>query len=855
MADTYTVPYNLLKAEAGKQPWYAEMNTNLDTINDAMKANADGVAGNITDIGINAAAIVANAGDIDSHSVQHEDAGIDEISLTGLEGSQIKIGASNIQIDTLVEKTVDHGLDIELIHFEDQRITGLQTPVADDEPATFGLLKSTINNLDPQESIKDMIDFAAEPSTPAIGDRYIMNGTTGVGSISTLTTFTQWYIYELSLGIIDSTCDTNSTTTVTMDDTSVITAGQLVTGAGIPADTIVASITNNTTFELSQAATATASDVTLTFKDWTEIASNDGMYAWLEDEEKFYLYDLDAATWVPFGGFVTHNNLGGLQGGTSAEYYHLTASEHTEIAGWLNNVTLDTNGDASIGAITVNQNSDTVILSHDGTDGIITSSDGGLKLTTSEGTNTPYVLNVAGRGSGFGSINFDGATWLHAEGADNVFLGWVMAASITEAIAARNTGVGSGAFENITIGLDNTAIGMTALGGLTEGTENTCIGVSSGSSITTGDNNVCIGIGTGAMITTSDNTLIGSLAGTLLTGAGNVMLGYAAGAQVTAVSNKLYIANSNTTTPLIYGDFSAAELTINGILDVIGNTPGDVGGFAAGALQVTSPTVAEFAGATITGHNSYGGNKQLWYIGSTSTSTHDNVAFINRRNANLELHTNNLPRMTIQADGKVGIGIAAPTEKLDVVGNIKTNGNITDGTNAVTPAALKYKEYDFGGGGWDYPAANPADWEDYVLGTGTVRVHWFDPTTDEYLDAQIKAPKFLDTAGTVTFEAEVIHAAGSTSKNVVLEFHHSARATTENVNAAYVIESSGTKAVINTADFITLITWTETVSNLGWASDDFIRIKFARDADGTGGTDDLAEDAGLIHFRVLVPIL
>jgi len=40
-----------------------------------------------------------------------------------------------------------------------------------------------------------------------------------------------------------------------------------------------------------------------------------------------------------------HNNLFSLQGGIDSEYYHLTESEHSELTGWLDNVTLDVNGD------------------------------------------------------------------------------------------------------------------------------------------------------------------------------------------------------------------------------------------------------------------------------------------------------------------------------------------------------------------------------------------------------------------------------------------------------------------------------------------------------------------------------
>lgn len=71
---------------------------------------------------------------------------------------------------------------------------------------------------------------------------------------------------ELGTGVADATCDTtNTSTTVTCDDTTDIEAGLRVTGSGIPAATLVDSVTNSTTFELTNAATATATNVTLTF--------------------------------------------------------------------------------------------------------------------------------------------------------------------------------------------------------------------------------------------------------------------------------------------------------------------------------------------------------------------------------------------------------------------------------------------------------------------------------------------------------------------------------------------------------------------------------------------------------------
>ena len=66
--------------------------------------------------------------------------------------------------------------------------------------------------------------------------------------------------------VTDTTCDTtDGDATVTMDSTASIEVGFSVSGAGVQAGSVVQSITNSTTFELSKNATATATDVTLTF--------------------------------------------------------------------------------------------------------------------------------------------------------------------------------------------------------------------------------------------------------------------------------------------------------------------------------------------------------------------------------------------------------------------------------------------------------------------------------------------------------------------------------------------------------------------------------------------------------------
>lgn len=95
-------------------------------------------------------------------------------------------------------------------------------------------------------------------------------------------------------------------------------------------------------------------------------------------------------------------------------------------------------------------------------------------------------------------------------------------------------------------------------------------------------------------------------------------------------------------------------------------SPGtSVGGFASGGLHVTSPSTLVNANAVITGHNSNAGNKQLWYLGSASSSD-DRIALINRQNSDLTLHTNDTERFRIEPGGSVAIGTSSALGQLHV---------------------------------------------------------------------------------------------------------------------------------------------------------------------------------------------
>lgn len=125
----------------------------------------------------------------------------------------------------------------------------------------------------------------------------------------------------------------------------------------------------------------------------------------------------------------------------------------------------------------------------------------------------------------------------------------------------RNVGVGFQSLKAASTALGNTAVGWKALTLIT-GSQNTGVGAKALDNAVGADFNCSLGYAAGTAITSGDrNIAIGFEAlSTNLTGSGNVCIGYQAGASETG-SDKLYIDNTNTATPLIGGDFSADTLT------------------------------------------------------------------------------------------------------------------------------------------------------------------------------------------------------------------------------------------------------------------------------------------------------
>lgn len=147
-----------------------------------------------------------------------------------------------------------------------------------------------------------------------------------------------------------------------------------------------------------------------------------------------------------------------------------------------------------------------------------------------------------------------------------------------------NTANGFAALLSNTSGLFNSAVGYYALFKNTTGNYNTAMGNGALYNSTSGEKNIAIG--TEALNKKiSGNYNVANGVQTLnnnLYGSGNVAIGYQAGYNETG-SNKLYIENSGSITPLIGGDFVNDRVGINRSINLLSNTL-EVGGEASKAV-------------------------------------------------------------------------------------------------------------------------------------------------------------------------------------------------------------------------------------------------------------------------------
>jgi hypothetical protein len=216
----------------------------------------------------------------------------------------------------------------------------------------------------------------------------------------------------------------------------------------------------------------------------------------------------------------------------------------------------------------------------------------------------------------------------------------------THSLNGGNTFIGHQTGYSSTSSSNNTYLGYHAGYANQTGAQNVYLGSYAGQSGTAGSYNVLIGTYAGMNAAGSGNIMIGRSSGSTNTaGNNNVFLGYYAGQNETG-SNRLYIDNSNTTSPLIYGEFDNNLLKFNGDVQV-SSTSTVVTGIKFLNTTVSNQYIIQMCGSGVTGRV---GNFEIW---------------------NSQLGTN---LITFTPAANVGFGVTSISHKIDVAGGAYCTG-------------------------------------------------------------------------------------------------------------------------------------------------------------------------------------
>jgi hypothetical protein len=195
-----------------------------------------------------------------------------------------------------------------------------------------------------------------------------------------------------------------------------------------------------------------------------------------------------------------------------------------------------------------------------------------------DNTSGNYNVGVGNNSLGFNATGCNNvalgasALFCNTSGCDNIAIGFKTLCLNTT--ACGNIAIGCQVLGSNSIGGGNIGVGFNSLLNNTIGNQNIAIGCQAERDMVSGNQNIGIGFQSLLSNNGNNNVAIGSFAlANNTTGSGNVALGECAGYNEMG-SNKLYIANSTTSNPLIYGDFAANCITINGQLKITGVTSG-----------------------------------------------------------------------------------------------------------------------------------------------------------------------------------------------------------------------------------------------------------------------------------------
>ncbi|NVK63036.1 MAG: tail fiber domain-containing protein [Flavobacteriales bacterium] len=269
-------------------------------------------------------------------------------------------------------------------------------------------------------------------------------------------------------------------------------------------------------------------------------------------------------------------------------------------------------------------------------------------------TNTA-VGNSAGGGGSDNSFFGYSTGQVNSSGTQNTFLG--SSTGISNTTGNKNVFVGWYSGNSTTTGFNNLFVGSKTGKENTTGYRNTFIGPGAGLLNVSGYHNTALGYLAGRNNQVGNNNVyLGPFAGYSNLGSSNVFIGNQAGYYETG-SNKLYIDNSSTSTPLIQGDFSADQLTVNGDLSV-------TDGLQASSISLNGAGGINFG---LNSESILSCNETRWH-------------FELQRTCGIGPLPPPFKAMTLRYAGDgidLGVGTQAPQYKLDVNGRVRATQYLT----------------------------------------------------------------------------------------------------------------------------------------------------------------------------------
>ena len=233
-------------------------------------------------------------------------------------------------------------------------------------------------------------------------------------------------------------------------------------------------------------------------------------------------------------------------------------------------------------------------------------STGSVSITNNTAGNLLTATGNTGSLQGEPNFSFDG-TVLRLSGSiiiddtnENILVGESAGGSISG--ANKNILIGYQSGQNLT-GVHNTVLGYQGLDNATNASGSTAVGYGALGIAASGNNNIGIGKEAGLTLTSGND---------------NIYIGYQAGpATNTAQSNKLYIHNTGSDTPLVYGDFATGQITFNSQVSASIFS----GSFYGDGSNLTGLTVTQGWDGTYSGSANFTGS--LIVSGSTSADVVD----------------------------------------------------------------------------------------------------------------------------------------------------------------------------------------------------------------------------------------